>query len=189
MTATPWGRKNSKREMSHNQRVTPPFAAMLGTTLRLKTATTNRATRSHLPRTRRRCGVVASAVSLVARCASPLLRARHRSGGPLLLRSCQGWGDLCKSGQVEVNIRFGVCYGDGPLLIPPIGLGHHAAIDHGKPILPPKVGINREPIAVVAHGLREKHQSAMGAGAGDVGAQARLFDFFLVTLDEAAIHP
>src|SRR4029077_6413386 len=60
MTAIPCGQKNNSSEVSHSQIVTPPFAAMEGTTLRLKTATTNSRTRSQRPRTRFRCGCSAS---------------------------------------------------------------------------------------------------------------------------------
>src|SRR5277367_1912809 len=56
----PWGQKKRMREMIHSQMVTPPLAAMDGTTLRLKTATTKSRTRSHRPRTRRRWGVAGS---------------------------------------------------------------------------------------------------------------------------------
>ena len=56
MTAMPWGQKKRAREISQSQTVTPPFAAMEGTTLRLKTATTKRRIRSRRPRTRRRWG-------------------------------------------------------------------------------------------------------------------------------------
>jgi hypothetical protein len=47
------------REMIQSQMVTPPLAAMEGTTFRLKTATTKRRTRSRRPRARIRWGVVA----------------------------------------------------------------------------------------------------------------------------------
>src|SRR5579864_4494181 len=60
MTAIPCGQKKSKIEMIHNQIVTPPLAAMDGTTFKLKTATTNSSTRSQRPRTRLRCGELAS---------------------------------------------------------------------------------------------------------------------------------
>src|ERR1700742_559850 len=52
----PCGQKNRTREMIQSQTVTPPLAAIEGTTLRLKTATTKRRTRSQRPSTRRRCG-------------------------------------------------------------------------------------------------------------------------------------
>src|ERR1700733_11996547 len=66
MTAIPCGQKNNKREMIQSQMVTPPLAAIDGTTLRLKTATTKRRTRSQRPSTRRRCGVsMADAVCVV----------------------------------------------------------------------------------------------------------------------------
>src|ERR671924_2431013 len=60
MTAMPWGQKKRRSEMIQSQTVTPPFAAMEGTTLRLKTATTKRRTRSQRPRTRFRWGVSAA---------------------------------------------------------------------------------------------------------------------------------
>src|SRR5258706_2917273 len=52
----PWGQKKSMSEMIQSQTVTPPLAAIEGTTLRLKTATTKSKTRSQRPSTRRRCG-------------------------------------------------------------------------------------------------------------------------------------
>src|ERR1700677_3537751 len=66
MTAIPCGQKNNSREMIQSQIVTPPLAAIDGTTLRLKTATTKRRTRSKRPRTRRRCGAAASVETAVA---------------------------------------------------------------------------------------------------------------------------
>src|ERR1700722_4654033 len=56
MTAMPCGQKKRTSEMIQSQTVTPPLAAIDGTTLRLKTATTKRRTRSKRPRTRRGCG-------------------------------------------------------------------------------------------------------------------------------------
>src|SRR5713226_5137647 len=52
MTAMPWGQKKRTREMIQSQTVTPPLAAIEGTTFRLKTATTKSRTRSRRPRTR-----------------------------------------------------------------------------------------------------------------------------------------
>ena len=48
--------------MIHSQTVTPPLAAIEGTTLRLKTATTNSNTRSRRPRARIKCGCSADCV-------------------------------------------------------------------------------------------------------------------------------
>src|SRR5437879_3869226 len=52
----PWGQKKRRREIIQSQMVAPPLAAMEGTTLRLKTATTKRRTRSRRPRARIRWG-------------------------------------------------------------------------------------------------------------------------------------
>src|ERR1700686_3104326 len=52
----PCGQKKRRSEMIQSQMVTPPLAAMEGTTFRLKTATTNRRTRSRRPRARIRWG-------------------------------------------------------------------------------------------------------------------------------------
>src|SRR5579871_899669 len=62
MTAIPCGQKKRRREMIQSQTVTPPLAAIEGTTLRLKTATTNSRTRSRRPRARMRCGCAVCAV-------------------------------------------------------------------------------------------------------------------------------
>src|SRR5258706_4675089 len=56
MTAMPCGQKKRMSEMIQSQMVTPPLAAMDGTTFRLKTATTKRRTRSRHPRARMRWG-------------------------------------------------------------------------------------------------------------------------------------
>src|SRR5207248_6300770 len=62
MTAMPCGQKNKRREMIHSQTVTPPLAAIDGTTFRLNTATTNSSTRSRRPRARIRWGWAAVCV-------------------------------------------------------------------------------------------------------------------------------
>src|ERR1700683_1769560 len=59
----PCGQKKSSKAMIQSQTVTPPLAAIDGTTFRLKTATTKSRTRSQRPRTRFRCGWLASWVS------------------------------------------------------------------------------------------------------------------------------
>src|SRR5215469_3579463 len=56
MTAMPWGQKKRRSEMIQSQTVTPPLAAIEGTTFRLKTATTKRSTRSRRPRARIKWG-------------------------------------------------------------------------------------------------------------------------------------
>src|SRR5713226_146453 len=79
----PCGQKNKTSEMVHNQTVTPPLAAMEGTTLRLKTATTKRRTRSHRPRTRRRrgaSGLIGAAIAIVASFAK-FVFSRFRGAG------------------------------------------------------------------------------------------------------------
>src|SRR6266446_4478908 len=63
MTAMPCGQKNNRIEMIHSQIVTPPFAAIDGTTFRLKTATTKSSTKSQRPRTRLRCGGLAESLA------------------------------------------------------------------------------------------------------------------------------
>ena len=55
MTAMPCGQKNRTSEMIHSQTVTPPLAAIEGTTFKLKTATTNSNTKSRRPRARIKC--------------------------------------------------------------------------------------------------------------------------------------
>src|ERR1700688_2071315 len=52
----PCGQKKRRSEMIQSQMVTPPLAAMEGTTFKLKTATTKRRTRSRRPRARMSLG-------------------------------------------------------------------------------------------------------------------------------------
>src|ERR1700723_580058 len=100
MTAIPCGQKKRRREMIQSQMVTPPLAAIEGTTLRLKTATTNRRTRARRPRARIKWGW-ATGWAVVDKVA--LRRASLRIGGqPLRLRSGQA--------EAAVSTSFGVVH-------------------------------------------------------------------------------
>ena len=59
----------------------------------------------------------------------------------LLLRLCQSGRNIFERGDVLINVRFRVLYGDRPLLIPPIRLRHHATVDHGKPVVAPALAM------------------------------------------------
>src|ERR1700733_14968428 len=148
----PCGQKNKSSEISHSQTVTPPFAAMLGTTLRLKTATTNSNTRSKRPRTCFKCGWLGSSLGMnknrriscrtngrvishgvIGRERPTTPWGDDRSGlvrcqgsQPLLLRHRQRRSNIRKCRQMLVDIGFRVLHGDRPLLVPPVRLAHHA---------------------------------------------------------------
>src|SRR5580698_435734 len=80
MTAMPCGKKKRRREMIQSQMVTPPLAAMEGTTFKLKTATTKRRTRSRRPRARMRWGW---AGWVVVDKAKPKKQVPHRAFSPV----------------------------------------------------------------------------------------------------------
>src|ERR1700675_3336053 len=119
--------------MIHSQMVTPPLAAIDGTTFRLKTATIKSRTRSQRPRTRFKCGWLAEFFS---RCTlSPLKNAGGRGARPtliklvrdhgrrtLLLRLRQRRSYIRESRDVLVDVGFGVLNGNRPLLVPPVRL-------------------------------------------------------------------
>src|SRR5579864_2592252 len=141
--------------------VTPPLAAIEGTTLRLKTATTKRNTRSRRPRTRLRWGWTAAAVVAGWMVVdngpreSPRFALADRGGGcrhvsraacagqakiptlhencsvcyfgrhaltAFLLRFRERRRYVFKRGQMLVDVGLGMLNGNGPLLIPPVGL-------------------------------------------------------------------
>jgi hypothetical protein len=54
-----------------------------------------------------------------------------------LLRFREGRRYVRERRNVLIDIGFGVLDLDRPLLIPPLGLGHDAAIHHPKPVMPP----------------------------------------------------
>src|SRR6516165_6066497 len=112
MTAIPCGQKNRPSEISHSQMVTPPLAAMDGTTFRLKTATTNSSTRSRWPRTRLRCGWdsarVASSVSGGLRKKS---RAESLCEAAAGSRSYRIPGLVLVAGRRGHQTAFGLCFG------------------------------------------------------------------------------
>jgi len=76
MTAIPCGQKKRRRETIQSQTVTPPLAAMEGTTFKLKTATTKSRTRSKRPRTRLRWGASEWVVEVKAVAREPGDRAK-----------------------------------------------------------------------------------------------------------------
>src|ERR1700720_380748 len=95
----------------------------------------------------------------------------HEGDTALLLRVSQRRGNFFKHGKMLVDVRFGVLHRDGPLLVPPVGLGEHAAIYHRKPVVAPQIDINGGPVTVIANFLRVEHQDAIYAGADYVGLQ------------------
>src|ERR1051326_160860 len=191
MTAIPWGQKNKTSEIIQSHTVTPPFAAMDGTTLRLKTATTKSRTRSQRRSTRRKCGTLpccrAGMLGVVTSCDNMFsvwaVRIRNRvrarsvaagtdcSGAALVLGLSQPGRDFFEGGEVLVDVSFGVLHGNGPLLVPPIGLSENAAINHAEPILTPQISAEREPIAIVADFFVVEHQRPVGARAAHVRLQ------------------
>src|SRR5579863_7380449 len=225
----PCGQKKNNNAMSHSQTVTPPLAAIDGTTFRLKTATTNSKTRSQRPRTRFRCGglvmspLADKTCSLISGLKPPTiwrrsiagLRARapkirepppptvcrasprradkgvrpnylpgHYFRSALLLGLGERRRHIFKSRQVFVDIGFCMLHRDGPLLVPPIRLRHNTTVDHGEPIVPPQVGIDRNPVAVVTNLLRKQHQSAIGTGHSDIALQAGFCDRLPITINQ-----
>src|SRR2546430_2241457 len=182
MTAMPCGQKNSSNAKDHSHTVTPPLAAMVGTTLRLTMATTNNKTRSPGPRTRRKRGAPGAAgVRLTSFANGFLLRLAYqtlvsgrtdKSEASLFLGLAKGRCDFFEYREVLVDIRLGMLHGDGPLLVPPVGLRQHASIDHAEPVVAPQIDVDLGPVAVVLNFLRIEHQRAVDAGAGDVGQEA-----------------
>src|SRR5437667_6072645 len=77
---------------------------------------------------------------------------------------------------MPVDIRIRMLDRDSPLLVPPIRLPEHLAIDHAEPVLAPEIDVDFGPVAVVANLLRIEHQRAVDTGAGDVGPQAGFLD-------------
>src|SRR5258708_13248008 len=120
----PCGQKNRTSEIIHSQTVTPPFAAMDGTTFRLNTATTNSRTRSQRPKTRRKrgasfsAGVFGAVTSLGNRVLRQFAckRARghislvpgrtHTRGPAFVLAFAQPWGHVFKPPALPLHARF-----------------------------------------------------------------------------------
>src|SRR3954468_6543349 len=172
--------------MIHNQTVTPPLAAIDGTTFKLKTATTKSRIRSQRPRTRFKF------VGL-AEFSSPDICALQKTGGrgrpphietlsdlmrdyrcaAFLLCFREGRSYVRECCNVLVDVGFGVLDRDRPLLIPPVGLGHDATIHHRKPVMPPQVDVNGEPVAVVANFFWIKHQRSISPCADYITLQSR----------------
>jgi len=81
-----------------------------------------------------------------------------------------------------VYVCFSVLDRDRPLLVPPVGLGHYAAVDHGEPVMAPEVDVDGGPVAVVADLFGIEHQRAVGTGLRDVGLKADFRDGLAVSV-------
>src|SRR5271168_5020979 len=92
-----------------------------------------------------------------------------KSHSALLLGFRQPWSHFFEHFQMLVDVHFGVLYGNGPLLVPPIRLSENAAVNHRKPVLAPEIDVDGGPVAVIANLLWIKHQSAVHARAHDIG--------------------
>src|SRR5215471_5031122 len=200
MTAIPCGQKKRSREMIHSQTVTPPLAAIDGTTLRLNTATTNSSTRSRRPSARIRwgvsdCGVVAKIIDQGSEvrnrervqvflppnppALTPWFLMRDFRGHPLtafLLRLRQRSSNVVECGDMLFDIGVGVLDRDRPLLIPPVRLRHHAAVHHPKPVMTPQIDIDHRPVSIIHDFLRIEHERTVSASLCDVSLQSNFRD-------------
>src|SRR5579863_3328588 len=76
----------------------------------------------------------------------------------LLLGFGERCGNVVESSQMLFNVGIGVLHRDRPLLIPPVGLRHHAAVDHAEPVMPPEININGLPVAIIHDLFGIEHQ-------------------------------
>src|ERR1700686_1518933 len=113
-----------------------------------------------------------------------LMRGQCRLADAFLLGFGERCGDIVESGQMLVDVSLGVLNRNRPLLVPPVGLRHYTAVDHGEPVMTPEIDIDRGPIAVVANFFGIKHQRAVGSGLRDVSLQADFRDGLAISLGE-----
>ena len=111
---------------------------------------------------------------------------RVRHGFLLSLGQCRR--HLFKGGEVLVDIRHGVGDGDGPLLVPPVGLRHHATVQHAEPVELPQIRIDRMPLAVVMNFVAIEQHGAVRPGALDVSFEAGLLHDLLIARDQGVAH-
>src|SRR6266851_2957873 len=103
-------------------------------------------------------------------------RGTDKGHAAFVLSLCKRRCNFLKHSEVLVNVGCGMLNRDGPLFIPPIGLGEDATVDHGEPVMAPEIDINLGPVAIVLNFLWIKHQRAIDAGTGDVSLQAGFLD-------------
>src|SRR3954463_11353180 len=170
MTAIPWGQKKKTSASTQSQMVTPPLAAIEGTTFRFTIATTNSRIKSMRPSTRFRFGaalVWAFSIGLVS----------DGDLTALLLSDGQVGRDLRKGLDVAIDVCLRVRDRDRPLLVPVMRLRHHSAIHHGEPIMAPQVDVYGRPVAMVLNFLGIEHHRTVGDNADCVRRQTRLLDY------------
>src|SRR5271154_320397 len=108
----------------------------------------------------------------------------HERNAAFLLRVSKRGGQVCKRGEMLVDVRFGVLHRDGPLLVPPIGLGEDAAVNHAEPKVAPEIDVDGGPVAVVADFVGVKHQSAVDARSYHVSLEPDLRDDLAIAVGE-----
>ena len=86
------------------------------------------------------------------------------------------------------NISSAMRHRDGPLLIPPVRLRDDPAINHGEPVVPPKVDINFHPVAIVPDFFGIQHDRPVGTHPDGIGRHATLLDDLIVTIYQQLAH-
>src|ERR1035438_2806177 len=81
---------------------------------------------------------------------------------------------------VDVGLRM--LHRNRPLLVPPIGLAHHATVHHAEPVMPPQIDIDSQPVTIVANLFWIQHQYAVRTSASDVPLQSNLGDGLFITI-------
>src|SRR5271169_2826240 len=103
-------------------------------------------------------------------------RSTHEVCTALELRCCKAGRDFIEHREMLVDVGFRVLDGDGPLLVPPVGLRQDAAVNHREPVVAPKIDVDIGPIAIIANFLRVEHQRAVDSSTYHVGLKPGLLD-------------
>src|SRR5690349_19184387 len=160
---------------------------MAGTMFRFVSAATNRRTRSHLPRTRRRSGTDCDDSCALKSKLHNSCSTRRRDHA-LLLRMSQSGSYLFERGDMPIYICLCVGHGNSPLLVPPERLREDSAIIHGEPVLFPKVNVDGRPVPIVPHLLGIEHKCAVCSCANAVAHEPSLLNDAVVSSDKPVIH-
>jgi len=112
---------------------------------------------------------VSSLVNVLLRKVSDRLHLHCEAS--LLLRLRKRRRDLFETPLDACRCQHPYAGRDSPLLVPPVRLREHAAIDHGEPVVAPEIDVDFRPVTVVLNLFRIEHQRTVDTGAGDVGLQ------------------
>src|SRR5437870_4488299 len=88
---------------------------------------------------------------------------------------------------IDIHVRVGDR--NGPLLVPPVRLAEHPAVDHTEPVVLPQVDVDRNPVAIIPQRLGVEHERAVRSDADRISGEPGGGNDLVVSVDQTPVQP